>query len=264
MFTDFCEVQNPKPSELLWVHNIYRVLADQTYCPNHTACEVGRKVFVFTNCGAGELICSEGTFLLSAKTALVFSADTPFSYHTVGDQWHFWWFEFSGKISWQTGFLCRVQEQGWIGELCENALDALRTEPSEAAALLAGVLTLLPRMKRKESDNSREIFVRARLLLMEQLNRTNVSSMAQELGVDPRTLYNLFQRYAGCSPKRYMQNYVMDTARYLLRNTVKSIGQISDELGFSNQFHFSRVFKASVGVSPREYRGQEERVNLTP
>ena len=37
-----------------------------------------------------------------------------------------------------------------------------------------------------------------------------------------------------------------------------------DELGFSNQFHFSRVFKASVGVSPREYRGQEERVNLTP
>lgn len=32
------------------------------------------------------------------------------------------------------------------------------------------------------------------------------------------------------------------------------IGEISDILGFTDQFYFSRVFKRETGYTPREYR----------
>ena len=40
----------------------------------------------------------------------------------------------------------------------------------------------------------------------------------------------------------------------LLLHTTKSVGQISDEIGFSNQIYFSRVFRETIGMTPSEYR----------
>jgi len=260
MYTEYCISDEPRPNAPLLVYNIYRVKADATYQSMHAAHAAGRKIFVCTDAGCGNLRCAEGEFVLSAQTALLFSADSPFAYHTDGDVWNFWWFEFDGTVSWPVGTVYPVQEREWIEELGVRALEALRAEPSAAAAYLSCLVTLLPEKARKEADWGNELISHARKIIRDKLYRNNVSSLAQELGVEVRTLYSIFLHYAGCGPKEYLSRYVIDMACFLLQSTVKSIGEIADELGFSNQFHFSRVFKAYIGVPPSVYRNQANRM----
>ena len=46
----------------------------------------------------------------------------------------------------------------------------------------------------------------------------------------------------------------MLTAQWQLLRTEKSIGQISNTLGFCDQFYFSRRFRQLCGVTPLQYR----------
>ena len=43
-------------------------------------------------------------------------------------------------------------------------------------------------------------------------------------------------------------------AKYLIRNTNKSIKQISSEVGYNDSNYFSRVFKKNTGYSPSVYK----------
>ena len=82
----------------------------------------------------------------------------------------------------------------------------------------------------------------------------SVRGLAAHLHVNERTLRNLFYRYAGSSPIQVFNRLRMETAADLLTSTHKPVGVISEELGFSSQFHFSKAFHGAYGLSPREYR----------
>ncbi len=43
----------------------------------------------------------------------------------------------------------------------------------------------------------------------------------------------------------------------LLRSTMKSVGEIAEELGYHDMLYFSRCFRQTMGVSPTEYRKQQ-------
>ena len=40
----------------------------------------------------------------------------------------------------------------------------------------------------------------------------------------------------------------------LLLSSNLTVGEIAISVGFSDPFHFSKVFKTSVGIAPSEYR----------
>ncbi|MBO1193637.1 helix-turn-helix domain-containing protein [Lactobacillus delbrueckii subsp. lactis] len=48
--------------------------------------------------------------------------------------------------------------------------------------------------------------------------------------------------------------YRINKAKKKLCNTEASIGQIAKEVGFLNQFNFTRSFKNSLELSPENYR----------
>lgn len=56
------------------------------------------------------------------------------------------------------------------------------------------------------------------------------------------------------TPKEYIMRLRLNKARIELMHTSKSIHQIAESCGFSNQFYFSRYFSAQYGVSPSEFR----------
>lgn len=64
-----------------------------------------------------------------------------------------------------------------------------------------------------------------------------------------------FKKETGMSVARYIDDLLMFEARKMLvSETEKSIGEISAELGFCDQFYFSRRFVKCFSVTPRDYR----------
>ncbi|MDC7231653.1 MAG: helix-turn-helix domain-containing protein [Spirochaetales bacterium] len=67
-------------------------------------------------------------------------------------------------------------------------------------------------------------------------------------------LYALFHRYTGQTPVDYIQSTRCDQACVQLKESRKSITEISFDLGFSSSQYFSRVFKKYTGLTPGAYR----------
>lgn len=66
-----------------------------------------------------------------------------------------------------------------------------------------------------------------------------------------------FKSSTSHTPVEYLNNLRIQQACQLLDLTTLKISEISEQLGFSDPFYFSRVFKKSIGQSPKEYRKQK-------
>lgn len=64
----------------------------------------------------------------------------------------------------------------------------------------------------------------------------------------------LYTQKMGCSPQKTIRNLRISYAYDLLASGMYSVTRVSEILGFQSVYYFSRVFKASCGVSPSEYR----------
>ncbi|MBE6248779.1 MAG: helix-turn-helix domain-containing protein [Prevotella sp.] len=92
--------------------------------------------------------------------------------------------------------------------------------------------------------------------LLEENFRTQhrVSWYAEQLCITPKYLSEIVKKISLRTPNEWIDSYVILEARVLLKNTTKSIKEITDELNFPNQSFLGKYFKEHVGVSPSEYR----------
>jgi AraC-like DNA-binding protein len=81
-----------------------------------------------------------------------------------------------------------------------------------------------------------------------------VDDMVSRFGVTKRTLQRLFNRYVGTSPKWVIQRYRLhEAAERMEQGEVTDWTRLSLELGYYDQAHFIKDFKAMIGRSPEEY-----------
>ncbi|MFC5652610.1 AraC family transcriptional regulator [Paenibacillus solisilvae] len=81
-----------------------------------------------------------------------------------------------------------------------------------------------------------------------------VTGLAASLNISPRYLSQLFLKYTGYSLREYMMRIRMERARFLLTETAMNITEVSSALGFTDIYHFSKMFKAHNGVPPSKFR----------
>ena len=142
-----------------------------------------------------------------------------------------------------------------------NAVDYLLkpVNPEELAVLLARLeAVLLAREKTvvpNREVNAEQIVQKVMIYLRENYSRpVDFASVAEAHAVSAPYLSRLFHEYAGISPSRYLTGYRMEQAKKLLRDSRLSIGEIAARVGYPDPFHFSKVFKNTVGVSPSQFR----------
>lgn len=71
-------------------------------------------------------------------------------------------------------------------------------------------------------------------------------------------IIRLFKRFDSESPyKRLIRLKAREAAEILLYSS-KSIREVSEEMGFEDQFIFSKCFKRVYGVSPKHFRDNFE------
>jgi AraC-like DNA-binding protein len=88
-----------------------------------------------------------------------------------------------------------------------------------------------------------------------------VEDVVQKIGINKRTLQRLFDRYVGVSPKGVIQRYRLhEAAESISRGEASDWSALSLELGYYDQSHFIRDFKAIVGASPGTYASLNKKV----
>lgn len=105
-------------------------------------------------------------------------------------------------------------------------------------------------------------FARARRFIASRIADPELTpdAVAAGLGVSRRTLYAWFEA-VGESPGAFIQHTRLDRCRQALLEADsrgKTITRIAFDHGFSDMAHFSRLFKATYGAGPREYRRRSQ------
>lgn len=83
---------------------------------------------------------------------------------------------------------------------------------------------------------------------------TKVEDVVSQLDMNKRTLQRLFRQYVGVSPRWVIKRYRLhEVAERLAERGVVDWPGIVVELGYADQAHFIKDFKAIVGRTPGEY-----------
>ncbi|GIN91150.1 AraC family transcriptional regulator [Siminovitchia terrae] len=81
---------------------------------------------------------------------------------------------------------------------------------------------------------------------------TKVEHLVDQFGISKRTLQRWFNQYIGVSPKWVIRRYRMHEAIELIERGA-DMTQLAMDLGYFDQAHFSKDFKAAIGKSPKQY-----------
>lgn len=81
-----------------------------------------------------------------------------------------------------------------------------------------------------------------------------IDNLVQHRFVSRSYLERQFHKEVGLTIKQYINMQLINTAQWKLGNTDDSIEKISNDLGFCNQFYFSKYFKKQCRVSPLQYK----------
>ncbi|MFE5318916.1 helix-turn-helix domain-containing protein [Paenibacillus sp. NPDC056579] len=120
-----------------------------------------------------------------------------------------------------------------------------------------GLVERLLRTRMPERDNKVDWLNDVIEAIIHDRSLIKVEQVVERFGVTTRTLQRLFHQYVGVSPKWVIQRYRMHEAGELIEAGT-DIAQLAAELGYTDQAHFSKDFKAAVGKPPKQYARMTE------
>jgi len=88
-----------------------------------------------------------------------------------------------------------------------------------------------------------------------------IETIAEAAGVTPTELHHLFRRWAGLSPKAFLQALTLDRARALLRQSA-SVLDVAFEVGLSGPGRLHDLFVTHDAMSPGEWKSGGEGLTL--
>jgi AraC-like DNA-binding protein len=149
-----------------------------------------------------------------------------------------------------TGTTVRVPDLfGADGDALERAVLQARSDASR--------IRIIEKFLRTRGPKPDETAVRiARIVYAIASDRqiVKVDDLVIRYGTTTRTLQRLFAKYVGVSPKWVIQRYRLhEAAERLAAGAGVSQSALALELGYSDQAHFVRDFRALVGTSPAAY-----------
>jgi AraC-like DNA-binding protein len=120
---------------------------------------------------------------------------------------------------------------------------------------LSNVIWRVEHRESKSQSRADVIFSQFIRLLEENFKSERfVNWYAKKMNITPKYLSDICKQVSMRTANEWIDNYVVLELRVLLRNSSKSIKDITEELNFPNQSFLGKYFKEHVGMSPSEYR----------
>lgn len=84
--------------------------------------------------------------------------------------------------------------------------------------------------------------------------KLTASEVAESVGLSVSRALHLFKEEFGFSISNYIKKLRIDYGKYLLANTEISLAELSNEVGFFDQSHFTKSFKKFEKMTPSQFR----------
>ncbi len=86
------------------------------------------------------------------------------------------------------------------------------------------------------------------------LKLQTLEQIAAECHADKAYVCRLFRRYGSESPYQYLSRLKMNYAAERLQQSGVLVKHVAEETGFTDPFHFSRVFRKTLGLAPKDFK----------
>lgn len=129
----------------------------------------------------------------------------------------------------------------------------------EALSCFAEILlTECENRRRKPATDGENTAQKIKEYIEKNFKKENLSlgEISKIFNMSPNYICRIFKEKTGTTLLNYINNLKILEAKKMLVQTDKKIWEISQELGYSNQYYFSMGFKKATGYSPKEYRKQ--------
>ncbi len=139
------------------------------------------------------------------------------------------------------------------GTSMERALHAATTDDERRALVETFLLARFP-----PPDPEGELASRAVEIARAEAGLCRVAALSARVGLSVRSLQRLFASYVGARPKWVIARFrIHDAAARLATGECLDFPALADELGYADQAHFIRDFKAQTGKTPAAYAADQ-------
>ena len=113
------------------------------------------------------------------------------------------------------------------------------------------------RIFQTQKNHGDELISRAQTYIEENLSeRISFEDLASKLATSRRNFDRRFIKATGNTPMEYLQRVKVEVAKSTLEKGRKSIFEVMNEVGYSDDKAFREVFKKITGLSPLNYRAK--------
>lgn len=230
----------------------------------------------FIHKGKGHLRIGEQTYSLGAGQAfLIFPHIVTYYEADQADPWTYSWVGFVGTAAEPALSRAALTPQSPIFPMDVRMMPGLYEQLKEAAgheasagfrlqSLLYELLSLMIDMAPQsgsEGANANVLTKKQDAYVHQSMEYIHayycydisVQQLADSLGLDRKYLSALFKESLGVPPQQYLLRYRMDKACELLAKGTYTVGEVARSVGYQDALLFSRMFKKTIGVSPKAY-----------
>ena len=221
----------------------------------------------FFKCGKNIFNLKEGDgFIIYPGYLTYYQADQE-------DPWHYMWVGFSGlrvpRIIKQTGLsqdnpTFNYTEDGSFESAMRNissfkkySLEGELIRDSNLYLFLSKLISIRPKNSLPTDNASAlEEYVKSAIDYIEKnyAKDISVNEISNYIGINRTYFSHIFKNIMSQTPMEYIVATRIDKACLLLKNSNLTIADISNSVGYNDQFVFSKQFKRIMGTSPSKYR----------
>lgn len=107
---------------------------------------------------------------------------------------------------------------------------------------------------REDGTDNRAVRVVKQYIANNYMKKIQLQDLAALVYLNPVYLSVCFKNEVGTNVVDYINEYRIERAKELLRDTQETVYMIAEAVGFSEARYFTKIFKRYVGMSPNEYR----------
>ena len=192
------------------------------------------------------------------------------------DPWKYTWLEFDGlrvaEYIDQAGLgmsqpLYRplTQDQGQaLGDtmvyIAQNSNESALHLIGHLCLFMDGLIQSSATRRELHGGQLRDFYIQEAITFMEHnySRELTVEELADVCKLNRSYFSKIFKESMGCPPQEFLIRLRLSKAADLLKGTGSPIGSIAAQCGYPNQLHFSRAFRKRYGLSPREWRAQNQ------